>query len=143
MAVNRPESEGEAQGQGSHKSLATVLSLLYIPPDWSVQRRRSLQSYMLALVTEINIATYTDILSSEKWLALCDPVLAVCVDRLFSCAGALHKMPRPAILPISTTANFSTSPTSSVQSASKCFKFAKEEKLSHVQSLLKSWFLKE
>ena len=62
MAVNRPESEGEAQGQGSHKSLATVLSLLYIPPDWSAQRRRSLQSYMLALVTEINIATYIDVL---------------------------------------------------------------------------------
>jgi len=118
------------------KSLSTVLSLLYIPPDWSVQRRRSLQRCMLALVTEINIATYTDILSSKKWLALCNPVHAVCV-------GALYNLPRPAVPPISTTANFSTSPTSSIQSASKRFKFAKEEKISHVQSLLKAWFLKE
>ena len=60
MAVNRPESEGEARGQGGlrcHKSLATVLPLLYIPPDWSAQRRRSLQRYMIALVTEINNIT--------------------------------------------------------------------------------------
>ena len=65
MAVNRSESGlGSVLGLGSvycHKSLATVLSLLYIPPDWSVQRRRSLQRYMLALVTEINIATYIDV----------------------------------------------------------------------------------
>ena len=65
MAVNRPGSEGEARpedkgGLRCHKSLATMLSLLYIPPDWSAQRRRSLQRYMLALVTEINIATYID-----------------------------------------------------------------------------------
>jgi len=36
------------------KFIATVPSLLYIPPDWSAQCRRSLQRYMLALVTEIN-----------------------------------------------------------------------------------------
>ena len=36
-----------------YRSLATVLSLLYIPPDWSAQRRRSLHRYMLPLVTEI------------------------------------------------------------------------------------------
>ena len=68
MAVNRPESEGEAEDKGGllcHKSLATVLSLLYIPPDWSAQRRRSLQRYMLALVTEINIATYIDVVFFE------------------------------------------------------------------------------
>ena len=68
MAVNRPKSEGEARGQGRftcHKSLATVLSLLYIPPDWSAQRRQSLQRYMLALVTEINIATYIDVVFFE------------------------------------------------------------------------------
>ena len=69
----KPKDKGDLR---CHKSLATVLSLLYIPPDWSVQRRRSLQRYILALVTEINIPTYTDILSSEKWLALCDPVHA-------------------------------------------------------------------
>ena len=92
---------------------------------------------MLALVTEINIATYKDIVFlSEKWLALCDPVHAVCVDRLFLCAGALHNLPHPAVPPISTTANFSTSPTSSVQTvqtlqirqrreAFTCSKFAK------------------
>ena len=61
MAVNRPESEGEAQRQGWF----TLLLLLYIPPDWSAQRHRSLQSYMLALVTEINIATYTDVVFFE------------------------------------------------------------------------------
>jgi len=83
-------------GLHCHKSLATVLSRLYILPDWSAQRRRSLQRYMLALVTEINIAMYTGILSSEKWLALCDPVHAVCVDRQFSCVGALHNLPSPA-----------------------------------------------
>ena len=65
MAVNRSESGlGSVLGLGSvycHKCLATVLSLLYIPPDWSAQRRRSLQSYRLALVTEINIAKYIDV----------------------------------------------------------------------------------
>ena len=54
----KPEDKG---GLRCHKSLATVVSLLYIPADWSAQRRRSLQSYMIALVTEItNIATYID-----------------------------------------------------------------------------------
>ena len=142
MAVNQLEKRDKG-GLHCHKSLATMLSLLYIPPDWSAQCHRSLQRYMLALATEINIATYTDILSSEKWLALCDPVHAICMDRLFSCMGVLHNLPRPAVPPISTTVNISTSPTSNVQSASKCFKFTKEEKLSHVQSLLKAWFIKE
>ena len=105
MAVNRPESEGEARGLRCHKSLATVLSLLYIPPDWSAQRRRSLQRYTPALVTEINIATYTDVvLSSEKWLALCDRSgHAVCVDRLFSCYIICHaQLSRPS-LPLQTS----------------------------------------
>ena len=39
LRIYRPESEG---GLRYHKSLATVLSLLYIPPDWSAQRRRPL-----------------------------------------------------------------------------------------------------
>ena len=138
----KPEDKGSLR---CHKSLATVLSLLYILPDWSAQCRRSLQKYMLALVTEINIAMYIDVVFlSEKWLALCDPIHAVCMDRLFSCACALHNLPRPAVPPISTTANFSTAPPPASK-LSKRFKFAKEEKLLHVQSLLKacSWFLKE
>ena len=68
MAVNRPSPRAKPEDKGGlrcHKSLATVLSLLYIPPDWSAQRRRSLQSYMLALVTEINIATYIDVVFFE------------------------------------------------------------------------------
>ena len=56
MAVNRPKPEDKG-GLRCHKSLATVLSPLYIPPDWSAQRRRS---HAIALATEINIATYTN-----------------------------------------------------------------------------------
>ena len=46
------------------------------------------------------------------------------------CPRALHNSPRPAVPPNSTTANYSTSPTPSVQTASKRFKFAEEEELS-------------
>jgi hypothetical protein len=43
------------------------------------------------------------------------------------CSGALVNLPRPSSPPISTAA---TSPTSSFQTTSKRFKFAKEEELS-------------
>ena len=56
----------------------------------------------------------------------CDPYcLGVC--EWIDCPRALHNSPRPAVPPISTT---STSPTPSVQTASKRFKFAEEEELS-------------
>ena len=43
------------------------------------------------------------------------------------CPRALLNLPRPAVPPISNTANHSNSPTSSVQTVSKRLKFAKEE----------------
>ena len=134
----KPEDKG---GLRCHKSIATVLSLLYTPPDLSAQRRRSLQKYMLALVTEINVHRCSIFRVRSGLLFAIRSMLCAWTDCSRVCVRftIYHaQLSRPS-LPLQTSSP-SPPPASKL---SKRFKFAKEEKLSHVKSLLKAWFLKE
>ena len=104
-----------------------VLQLLYIPPDWSAQRHRSLDtSTCHPLVTKINIAMYySEGFSSKKWLVLTIHTVLGCVNgptvlvRFLICHALLIRPSEPRL----------TTQPARVQPDSKRFKFAKEEEL--------------